>query len=326
MTSGRALARAGLAALAFASLLAVTRSGLAHELRPGSLEIATVGGGRYEVSWNAAPGEEAAHVSCPPAAHARTPTPARIAASSSTAVRRASRATASASPASRLSGTRCSCASTSERARRSPRCSPPRARRSWCPPRPQIVRRSRRPSPYATAGAEHLITGLDHVLFVLGLLLLVRSPGALVRAITAVHARAQPHARALCPRRGEASTGPGRGRDRAQRALLARELARPPAEPTLIQRRPWVAAFGFGLLHGLGFAGGLAVFQLPAGRSPRRSSASTRAWRSLSSGSSSSRWRSRAPSARRPGAGPCGRRACQPMVSAASPHSGSCSA
>jgi hypothetical protein len=33
--------------------------------------------------------------------------------------------------------------------------------------------------------------------------------------------------------------------------------------PGLTQRRPWIVAFSFGLLHGLGFAGALAEVGLP---------------------------------------------------------------
>src|SRR5438046_9798620 len=38
---------------------------------------------------------------------------------------------------------------------------------------------------YAKLGIEHILTGPDHLLFVFGLLLLVASPGLLVRTITA---------------------------------------------------------------------------------------------------------------------------------------------
>jgi HupE/UreJ protein len=50
--------------------------------------------------------------------------------------------------------------------------------------------------------------------------------------------------------------------------LLAVELARRPAAPTLMRRRPWAMAAAFGLLHGLGFAGALREAGLPAGEIP----------------------------------------------------------
>ncbi|MEE8524145.1 MAG: HupE/UreJ family protein [Thermoanaerobaculia bacterium] len=37
---------------------------------------------------------------------------------------------------------------------------------------------------------------------------------------------------------------------------------------TLTQRAPWIVASGFGLLHGLGFAGALAEVGLPPGEIP----------------------------------------------------------
>ena len=38
-----------------------------------------------------------------------------------------------------------------------------------------------------------------------------------------------------------------------------------PAQPRLSERIPWVVAFGFGLIHGFGFAGALREIGLPAG-------------------------------------------------------------
>ena len=49
--------------------------------------------------------------------------------------------------------------------------------------------------------------------------------------------------------------------------LLALELTRPlDAPPTLARRYPWLIAFVFGLLHGLGFAGALAEVGIPPDR------------------------------------------------------------
>ena len=49
-------------------------------------------------------------------------------------------------------------------------------------------------------------------------------------------------------------------------AFLAAELAKPPgARDRLTERSPWLVAFGFGLLHGLGFASILAEFGMPDG-------------------------------------------------------------
>jgi hypothetical protein len=52
--------------------------------------------------------------------------------------------------------------------------------------------------------------------------------------------------------------------------LLAVELARgPDRTETLIRRFPWLMAFGFGLLHGFGFAAALREAGLPPSNVPR---------------------------------------------------------
>ena len=51
--------------------------------------------------------------------------------------------------------------------------------------------------------------------------------------------------------------------------LVAMELVRrDQGAATLLRARPWLAAFGFGLLHGLGFAGALREAGLPADEVP----------------------------------------------------------
>ena len=122
---------------------------------------------------------------------------------------------------------------------------------------------------YAKLGIEHILTGPDHLLFVFGLLLLVASPGLLVRTITAFTAG---HSVTL----SLAALGLARLPSRpievgiaASVFLLAVELSRDPRPtPTLIRRAPWAIAGLFGLLHGLGFAGALAEVGLPDGEIP----------------------------------------------------------
>lgn len=120
----------------------------------------------------------------------------------------------------------------------------------------------------AVTGAAHLLTGPDHVLFVIGLLLLVRRARALAGAITAftlAHSLTLAlqvlGAVRLAPAPVEAAIA-------LSVLLLAREILRPREEGTLAQRRPWVVAFGFGLLHGLGFAGGLGALGVPEAQIP----------------------------------------------------------
>ena len=118
---------------------------------------------------------------------------------------------------------------------------------------------------YAALGIRHILEGVDHLLFVLGLFLLVEGGGALVRTITAFTVA---HSVSLALATAGLLTLPAAPVEAliaASILLLARELVRPAGAPaTLASRRPWAVAFAFGLLHGLGFAGALAEIGLPA--------------------------------------------------------------
>lgn len=122
---------------------------------------------------------------------------------------------------------------------------------------------------YFRLGALHIATGFDHLLFVFGLLLLVSGLGSLVATVSAFTVG---HSITL----SFASLGVVRFPSAAIEVCiaatllaLALELARrPPRSDAWLRRRPWTAAFGFGLLHGLGFAGALAELGLPDGEIP----------------------------------------------------------
>jgi len=108
------------------------------------------------------------------------------------------------------------------------------------------------------------LTGFDHLLFVLGLILRLRGWRRLVGTITAFTVG---HSVTLAL----ATLGVIHVPTRAVEVLIAItifavavELARDRSQwPSWIRRAPWVAAFAFGLLHGLGFAGALAEVGLP---------------------------------------------------------------
>lgn len=122
---------------------------------------------------------------------------------------------------------------------------------------------------YFVLGVEHLLLGFDHVLFVCGLFLLVSGLRSLLVTITAFTLG---HSITL----SLASLGYVRVHAGLMELgialsvlLLAVELARARGTPPgLLARRPWLMASGFGLLHGLGFAGVLAEIGLPAGEIP----------------------------------------------------------
>ena len=114
---------------------------------------------------------------------------------------------------------------------------------------------------YGVIGVEHILLGPDHLLFVLGILLLVTSGRALVAAVTAftlAHsvtlALAVLGFVSLKPAPMEACIA-------LSIVLLAREVMTD--ADSLSKRLPGLVAFGFGLLHGLGFAGALREVGLP---------------------------------------------------------------
>jgi hypothetical protein len=122
---------------------------------------------------------------------------------------------------------------------------------------------------YGRLGVEHILGGTDHLLFVLGLLLLVPAWRALVATVTAFTVA---HSLTLAAAVLGIVTVPPAAMEvliALSVVLVAGELARPlDSPPTLARRAPWVVSFGFGLLHGLGFAGALREFGLPADRLP----------------------------------------------------------
>jgi hypothetical protein len=118
---------------------------------------------------------------------------------------------------------------------------------------------------YARLGSEHIGTGLDHLLFVFGLLLLAGGARALFATITAFTLG---HSVTLALAALQIVSVPQLPAEIVIAGtiyILAVELARPagPGE-TLLRRRPWAMAFAFGLLHGLSFAGALRAAGLPA--------------------------------------------------------------
>ncbi|HKY93094.1 MAG TPA: HupE/UreJ family protein [Nevskiaceae bacterium] len=120
--------------------------------------------------------------------------------------------------------------------------------------------------PYLRLGVEHLLTGVDHLLFVTGLVLLVRRPRAVAIAVTgftlghsvtlALAVLGLVHFDARLTEVGIALT----------LLVLACEIARPRGEgPSALGRHPLAMACAFGLVHGLGFAGALSAIGLPPG-------------------------------------------------------------
>ncbi|MEQ9447657.1 MAG: HupE/UreJ family protein, partial [Rhodospirillaceae bacterium] len=116
---------------------------------------------------------------------------------------------------------------------------------------------------YFRLGVEHILFGFDHLLFVLGLCLVVR-PKQLIWTVTAFSI-AHSLTLALSALAGITLPGPPVEAVIALSIiLLAREaLERLSGRETLASRKPWLIAFGFGLIHGFGFAGALSEIGLP---------------------------------------------------------------
>lgn len=117
---------------------------------------------------------------------------------------------------------------------------------------------------YARLGIQHIALGVDHLLFVLGLLLIVSSPMMLLKTITSFTLA---HSITL----GIATLGFANAPALPLNAVIALsilflgpEIVRVwRGETSFTIRHPWVVAFAFGLLHGFGFASGLTAMGLP---------------------------------------------------------------
>ena len=114
---------------------------------------------------------------------------------------------------------------------------------------------------YTTLGIDHILTGLDHLLFVVALLFLVGFNRRLVWTITAFTVA---HSLTL----GLSALGWLALRPPPVEAVIALSIVLVAAEAlhrrqTLARRWPALVAFVFGLIHGLGFAGAIKDIGLP---------------------------------------------------------------
>lgn len=119
---------------------------------------------------------------------------------------------------------------------------------------------------YLLLGIEHILFGWDHLLFVLGMVLLVTDYRRLLWAITGFTAA---HSISLALATLDIVRVPGPPVE-AVIALSIVFLAveairyRRTGDETLAVRAPWAVSMAIGLVHGLGFAGALGEYGLPA--------------------------------------------------------------
>lgn len=134
----------------------------------------------------------------------------------------------------------------------------PRAQIRAKPGRWQVARS------YFVTGIDHILFGYDHLLFVVSLVLLLPGFWTVLKAVTAFTVA---HSLTLI---GTTFGLVGLPQQPVESVIalsimfLAVEILKRKADkPRLSERIPWVVAFGFGLLHGFGFAGALQEIGLP---------------------------------------------------------------
>ena len=122
---------------------------------------------------------------------------------------------------------------------------------------------------YLVLGVEHILFGFDHLLFVVSLVLLLRGGWKIAKTVTSFTVA---HSITLA---GAALGLLGLPRAPVESVIalsiifLAVEIVKSDGtQGRMSERYPWVVAFGFGLLHGFGFAGALAEIGLPVGETP----------------------------------------------------------
>jgi hypothetical protein len=122
---------------------------------------------------------------------------------------------------------------------------------------------------YTMLGVEHILMGIDHLLFVLALIMITRGGWKLVKTVTAFTVS---HSITLTL----ATLGYVHIPQRPVEAVIALSIVFVAAEILrgrqghvgITARAPWIVALTFGLMHGLGFASGLRDAGLPIAHIP----------------------------------------------------------
>jgi hydrogenase/urease accessory protein HupE len=114
---------------------------------------------------------------------------------------------------------------------------------------------------YTRLGVEHILTGFDHLLFVVALTLLVRRGRQLLATITAFTLAHSVSLALTVLGFVRVPSPPVEASIALSIVLVCGECLRP--ADSLTRRAPWAVAFAFGLLHGLGFASALLDLGVP---------------------------------------------------------------
>jgi hydrogenase/urease accessory protein HupE len=122
---------------------------------------------------------------------------------------------------------------------------------------------------YVGLGFHHILQGVDHLLFVLGLLLIVTGRFNLLKTVTAFTVAHSITLAIATLGFARAPLPPLNATIALSILFLGPEIVRSwRGETSLTIRSPWVVAFAFGLLHGFGFASGLSTTGMPRAELP----------------------------------------------------------
>jgi hydrogenase/urease accessory protein HupE len=117
---------------------------------------------------------------------------------------------------------------------------------------------------YIVQGIRHILFGADHMLFVLGLLLIVKDRWMLLKTVTAFTVAHSITLAVATLGYAEVPVVPLNAAIALSILFLGPEIVRSwRGQTSFTIRHPWVVAFAFGLLHGFGFASALTSAGLP---------------------------------------------------------------
>ena len=117
---------------------------------------------------------------------------------------------------------------------------------------------------YWLMGTIHILEGIDHLLFVLALLLIVVGFGQLLKAVTAFTVAHSITLALATLGMVHVPAAPTEAIIALSILFLATEIVhKHNGQISLTERYPWIIAFVFGLFHGLGFAGALSEIGVP---------------------------------------------------------------
>lgn len=117
---------------------------------------------------------------------------------------------------------------------------------------------------YTKLGIEHILLGIDHLLFVIALIIITMGKWKIIKTITAFTLAHSITLSLAALGYVNFPTPPVEAVIALSIVFLAVEIIKNQnGKETLTSKKPWLVAFTFGLLHGFGFAGALSNIGLP---------------------------------------------------------------